>query len=275
MLFCIMRVGLNKNMEPIEIMILGAAHTRAFVCQWLPLIYLLCTSPAEAGQWTRSTNVQLLTGSGYELGSDDRDILTFEQVNTFNKGDIFVFFDASLERPSNETTAYGEATLRLLLPNQEQITDKVHFLKSLYAATSFELGEENHSYLLGVGSSLDVPGFRYLNINLFLRKSYRDSVARASDVGGQVNLNWQFPFAVRSWHFTFEGHVDLAFSESGGDRPKHDNLNAAPRLLVDAGRLFGVNDSLFVGVEYQVWRHKFGIQGVHENVVQAMAKWVF
>ena len=33
--------------------------------------------------------------------------------------------------------------------------------------------------------------------------------------------------------------------------------------------------NLFVGVEYQYWKNKYGVDGVDENVVQMMAKWFF
>jgi hypothetical protein len=31
---------------------------------------------------------------------------------------------------------------------------------------------------------------------------------------------------------------------------------------------------VLVGIEYQIWRNKFGIRGVNEGVPQAMVKWI-
>ena len=60
-----------------------------------------------------------------------------------------------------------------------------------------------------------------------------------------------------------------------GSNPKANNLNAAPRLLLDLGHFRGTPGHLFAGIEYQPWRNKFGIEGVDEDVAQVMLKWVF
>ncbi len=243
----------------------------AFMKLVLLLLSVLQSNNVDA-RVTTSSNAQLLTGSGYELGSDDRDLLTIEHSRIFDRGDAFLFFDVSSDSGSNEANIYGEANLRLALPGPFQINHSMPLVKRIYGASSLELGEETHSYLVGLGTSLDFPKFRYFNVNLFLRQSRRDFIENDTDLGGQVNMNWQLPFVLGDWHMKFEGHLDYSFSENGGDLPKHDNLNSAPRLLVDVSRWLGSQDSFFAGIEYQIWRHKFGVQGVHENVVQAMVK---
>lgn len=240
------------------------------------MLVLLCLSLISidrvAARVITATNVQLLTGSGYELGSDDRDLFTFEHSRVFDRGDAFFFFDVTSESASDETSIYGEANVRVALPNSFQINKSIPMVRRVYGASSIELGEDIHSYLLGLGASLDIPSFRYFNVNVFVRQSHRDFVVKGTDLGGQLNMSWQLPFTLGKWHMKFEGHLDYSFSENGGDRPKHDNLNSAPRLLVDVSRWRGTQERFFAGIEYQVWRHKFGIQGVHENVVQAMVK---
>jgi len=49
-----------------------------------------------------------------------------------------------------------------------------------------------------------------------------------------------------------------------------------PRLLFDVGETLNMGDNkLWVGVEYQYWHNKFGIEGKTESVHQAQIKWVF
>lgn len=243
----------------------------AFAVLVFLLLSAISTNNVDARVFT-STNAQLLTGSGYELGSNDRDIFTFEHSRIFDRGDAFLFFDVTSEPASDETSIYGEASLRIALPNSFQTNKSIPIIKGVYGASSIELGEDIHSYLLGLGASLDIPNFQYFNINVFVRQSHRNFVEKDTDLGGQLNVNWQLPFTLGNWHMQFEGHLDFSFSENGGDQPKHDNLNSAPRLLVDVSRWLGSQELFFAGIEYQIWRHKFGIQGIHENVVQAMIK---
>ena len=242
------------------------------VLRALYILILSATANQASAQWPRSSNLQLLQGSGYELGADKRTIATYEQINISDRGDFFLFADISRPSSGNGTTAYGEATLRIKLPPIQSAPSRI---KNLYAASAIELGDEVHAYLIGLGSSLDVPGFDFFNLNLLLRKSYRDFVNKDTDVGGQLNINWRYPFGFAGGDWVFEGHLDFAFAEDGGDRPKHDNVNSAPRLLLDVGRSFGKPNQLYAGVEYQFWRHKFGVKGVDEGVAQAMVKWVF
>ena len=50
-------------------------------------------------------------------------------------------------------------------------------------------------------------------------------------------------------------------------------INAAPQLLLDVGNLWGAEDRLYAGVEYQVWRNKFGIEGADEDNPQLIVTW--
>ena len=70
---------------------------------------------------------------------------------------------------------------------------------------------------------------------------------------------------------TFEGFFDYAW----GNNPKEDNIITGPRLLIDVGKFFSSPGQLQAGVEYQIWRNKFGIDGVDEDVAQAMVKWIW
>jgi hypothetical protein len=54
------------------------------------------------------------------------------------------------------------------------------------------------------------------------------------------------------------------------------SIITAPRLLVDVGDLVGFGaGKLQAGVEYQIWRNKFGIDDMDEDVAQAMVKWIW
>lgn len=230
-----------------------------------------------AADWS-SANVQLLYSDGFadDFGIDDRDkaVFTLEYANGWTYGDNFFFLDVSNPTASG-TAHYGEFSPRLSLA---RVTGKdVSFpgVKDVLFSTNFELGEDVHAYLAGIALALDLPGFAFADVTLYWRESHRDFVARDTDPGAQVTVAWLYPFQLGGLKFAFEGFADYAWGEDGGSAPKEDNLVAAPRLLLDVGDLWGSPGQLQAGIEYQVWRNKFGIAGVDEDAPQIMVKWTF
>jgi len=227
----------------------------------------------SAAEWS-SSNVQLLHGTNYQVGEAERNIMTFEHSNKWSHGDNYFFVDIT-EPNGKGTTHYAEFAPRLSVSKLSGWSASLGMIEDTYIAASFEMGEGLHAHLFGIGASLALPGFSYANANFLLRESHRDWVTKDTDAGWQLTLTWGLPFTLSKSKWQFEGFLDYAFSEDGGSSPKADNIITAPRLLLDAGDLWSAPDHLFVGIEYQVWRNKFGVDGVDENVAQMMIKWVF
>jgi len=231
---------------------------------------------SQAADWS-STNVQLLYGTNYadDFGIDDKSkaIMTIEHANGWKYGDNFMFVDiANLE--STGTSHYAEFSPRLSFGKISGKKLAFGVVSDVLAAGTVEMGDGVRAYLLGVGFALDLPKFAFADINIYARKSYRDFAAQDTDTGGQVTIDWLLPFKLGTVDFAFEGFADYAFGEKGGTAPKANNLIAGPRLLVNLGSLVGGKPgSLQAGIEYQIWRNKFGIKGVDEDVAQAMIKW--
>ena len=141
-------------------------------------------------------------------------------------------------------------------------------IKDIMIATTIEMGQGVRGKLIGIGLPLKLDGFAFADVNFYLRKSDRDFAADQTDMGYQLTLVWKRPFSIGSAKMSFEGFFDYAFGEDSGSAPKKNNIITAPRLLLNLG-------SVEVGIEYQFWKNKFGIDGVDENVAQVMAKWVF
>jgi nucleoside-specific outer membrane channel protein Tsx len=112
-------------------------------------------------------------------------------------------------------------------------------------------------------------GFVFANVNIYGRKSERSFAAQDTDTGAQITLTWNRPFSIGSTKWNFEGFADFAFGEDGGSAPKEDNIVAAPRIMLNLGK------QIQVGIEHQIWRNKFGIDGVDEDATQAIVKWTF
>lgn len=234
-------------------------------------IALGCSHTASAGsaEWS-STNVQYLYGTNYQLGDDTRSIVTLEHVNGWKYGDNFFFVDITnpdRQGTLTQTELYGELSPRLSLGKISGKDLAFGPVKDVLITTTLEMGEGFHNYLYGLAVDLNVPHVPVFQVNYYVR----NEVMSNTDTGNQITLVWVAPFDVGGLSMTFEGFADYAW----GVDPSEDNLVTAPRLLLDVGKFFGSPGTLQAGVEHQIWRNKFGIDGVDEDVTQAMVKWVW
>lgn len=232
---------------------------------------------ANGADW-QTVNIQWLHGSNYEdLGGaiDDKSksVMTVEFANGWKYGDNFFFVDIS-NPTTTGTTAYGEFSPRLSFGKMTGTDLSFGIIKDVLLAATLEMGEDVHAGLYGFGFALDLPGFAFADANFYYRESDHDVFGESSP-GYQVTLDWLLPFTIAGTKWAFEGFFDYAFDEDGGDNPKKDNIITAPRLLLDVGDFWGAPGHLQAGIEYQIWDNKYGIDGVNEDVVQAMLKWTF
>ncbi|MES3007668.1 MAG: outer membrane protein OmpK [Pseudomonadota bacterium] len=236
---------------------------------------------AGAATWS-STNVQYLSGSAYEsiffnpvkgaLDSTEESasILTVEHVNEWKYGDNFFFADVTnpdRNGGSFATSYYGEFSPRLSMGKISGKGVGTGLIKDVLVTTTAEIGQGFHTYLYGLAVDLNLPNTPVFQINYYAR----NETTPGSDMGSQLTLVWLKPFTIGELDFTFEGFFDYAF---GMDHAE-DNIITAPRLLFDLGDTWGAPGLLQVGVEYQIWRNKFGLDSIDEDVVQAMVKWTW
>lgn len=244
-------------------------------------------SQAQAADWS-STNVQLLYGQNYEVGQSEETVLTLEHADGWKYGDNYFFVDV-IEPFNNDTAFYGELSPRI---SPAAIFGFKPFafgpVKDVMIAGTLEMGgggpgTDNgvHSYLLGIGLPLDIPGFAFADVNIYARKSHRDFVSaipggEQSSMGGQVTIDWLYPFGILGTKWTFGGYLDYSFAENSGTVPIKNHIVSSPQLLLDVGDLIGMAPGqLKAGIEYDYWMNKYGIDGIDENNVNAMIEWVF
>jgi hypothetical protein len=80
----------------------------------------------------------------------------------------------------------------------------------------------------------------------------------------QLNLVWNVGFGKNDM-FSFEGFLDWTTDE--GDSVS--NLLAQPQLVWHANKYIGL------GIEWQYWQNRLGIDGLNESTPQAMVRWTF
>lgn len=221
---------------------------------------------ALAADWS-STNMQLLHGSDYKLASAEKaTIITLEHASGWKYGDNFFFFDIFQPFEVN-STVYGEWHPRFSLGKITGSDTSFGFVKDILVATELNVGEGWRAYFYGVGLDLDIPHFSFFAINFFIR----DDMTIQDDSTFQISPSWNLPFTLGEARFEFGGFLDYAGAEGQGKA----NLLTAPQLLLDVGNFQGKPGNFYLGVEYQYWKNKYGVDGVDESVAQLMGKWVF
>jgi nucleoside-specific outer membrane channel protein Tsx len=230
-------------------------------------VSILSASPAGADgpiRW-HSENVQILKGFNYELGPEERTIITVEHAHRSDIGDLFLFTDFTFE-PDGDIQAYGEITPRLSLSRLTGRDWRAGAVSDVLLAANYERGEGGvERYLAGAAIDLDIEGFRFVRVHAFLR----DDPSR-SGTTGQLSIAWNRPFEIGGEAFLAEGFADLAGAEGNGVA----NQLLVPRLLWDIGAHHGAAGRVYLGLEWQYWHNKFGVDGVTESVPQIQLKWV-
>jgi len=217
-------------------------------------------------QW-HSTNMQLLRGFDYELGSEERTIGTFEHAHGHRLGDFYMFVDYTWP-DEGEENYYVELSPRLSLGKITGKDFSYGIIKDALISTTIEKPESQKArYLYGGAVDLNVPGFKFFKTNLYVRDE------PGLDKTYQLTLVWNRPFEIQGHKFVIEGFADLAGDAGQGKKPYQ---LIVPRFLMDVGHASGfAENTLWAGIEWQYWHNKFGVDGVTESVPQLQMKYVF
>lgn len=256
------------------------------------LLGLGCSTAHAGSAVFGTTNIQYLYGTRYAdfnedfsgfVHDDKASIITLEHFDVWKYGDNFFFVD--ITNPDREgdgfattekTTGGYYAEISPRLSFGKIFDTKLEFgpIVDLLFTSTLEIpsGGVEQTYLYGLAADLKIPGLQFFQFNWYVR----DAQSSALKTGQQITLVWGAPFKIGNIDFMFEGFFDYAW----GENPKapgdsyQDNIVTAPRLLIDVGSLFSKSGVVQAGVEYQIWRNKFGIDGMDEDVAQAMVKWI-
>lgn len=229
---------------------------------------LLSATSAAGNNWS-TTNFQYHYGTDYELGDEKRTLITLEHANGWKYGDNFFFVDITNPNREGEATGtntYSEIAPRLSFGKISGADLSLGIFSDLLLATTLETGEGFHNYLYGIGTNLKLPGFKFFEVDWYIRDE-----KTFGNKGQQITLAWGMPFSLGKAQFSFEGFFDYAWGLDASE----DNIVSQPRLLLDVGSLFDSPGTFQAGIEYQIWRNKFGIDGVDEDFPELMVKWIF
>lgn len=261
---------------------LGAALTCAAAA--------LAPAHAHAADWA-DNEIQLLHGTRFhDVGNDvdtTKNILTLQHASGYKYGSNFFFVDMlkSGENDENAAEVYGEYyhTLSLSKTAGWSFGGKDGFLRDIGITTGINYGTKNSTFrpnpkvlLAGPRFDLNLPGFAFFNVDVL---AYHDRSTFGGFGGGyscgerkttyQVTPAWALPFSLGSAKFSFEGFADFI----GSHGTCKAQILTQPQLRWDVGNHFGKPGTVFLGVEFQYWKNKFGIDGRRESLPQALLVW--
>lgn len=249
------------------------------------LIQLLFIWPlsaqADLFAWT-DTEIQYLHGDGYQMPKNSnnisRSIITLSHADGWALGRNFFFMDTlfSEQGEASQVNLYGEFYSYLSLSKMTGKNLSYGLFKDLNVTAGINAGENLNSassgtrvMLYGFTVDFNLPGFKLFTVD-FLRHDILEPVSLGSS--WQITPVWKFPFSVLGTHWSLEGFTDF-IGPKGSNYA--GNILAQPQIRLDLGDFFGVNNRLFVGIEYQYWHNKYGIKGLQESLPQALLIWKF
>lgn len=225
-------------------------------------IGLASASNASAELIWQDFSLTYLNGSDYEVGDEDRQVVTVEHASGHSWGDTFFFMDR-LKWDDGTTENYMEFSPRLSLGGVTGSDLSFGPIKDVLIATTWESGENFDNLLYGVGFSFDVPGFNYFNANIY--KVDND----LNDNDEQLTLTWGLPFSLGNADFLYDGFLDW----SSASDTNASEMNWTSQLKWNIGKYFGMKSKLYIGTEYAYWNNKFGIKGADERNPAFLLKW--
>ncbi|GLX85431.1 ion channel protein Tsx [Thalassotalea loyana] len=229
-------------------------------------------SVAAETLWSSNSISYLKNTSDFEvLTNDSINVFTFEHASGHNWGDLFLFADRTLASADDNHIefkgTYGEITPRLSL--SYLLDEKMSFgiVKDTYLAANIEMSSDTFgsfdNVLLGVGTDLAIPHFKYFQANVYYANN--DNI----DDDYQLTMVWGYDFPLQKHKITFNGFFD--WSSAADDHESEFHFN--PQLLVDVGHYFNNAGHFQAGIEYSYWNNKYGITGLDdESVISAMIK---
>ncbi|MBB2497242.1 outer membrane protein OmpK [Aquipseudomonas ullengensis] len=224
---------------------------------------LLAAGQATAGdllQW-QDNSLTYLNGIDFTVDPPKQQTVTFEHASGWSFGDLFFFVDGikyntdATNGAGDGHTFYGELSPRFSLGKMTGSDLSFGIVKDVLISTTYEFGEDDvDSYLIGPAVDLNIPGFDYFQLNTYLRTT---DGKRDGDNVWQITPVWSYTIPVGNSDLVIDGFMDWVVDN---DESYHANLHFNPQIKYDVAKAFGVGQKVYVGVEYDYWSDKYGIE---------------
>ena len=210
-------------------------------------------------QW-QDNSLTYLNGIDFKVDPPKQQTVTFEHASGWSFGDLFIFVDGikynteATNGAGDGHTFYGEISPRLSLGKISGADLSFGPIKDVLLAATYEFGEDDvDSYLLGPAVDLNIPGFDYFQLNTYLRTT---DGRRDGDNVWQITPVWSYTIPVGDSDLVIDGFMDWVVDN---DDSYHANLHFNPQIKYDLAKAMGWGKRFYVGVEYDYWSDKYGI----------------
>ena len=214
---------------------------------------------ADLLQW-QDNSLTYLNGIDFKVDPPKQQTLTFEHASGWSFGDLFIFVDGikynteATNGAGDGHTFYGEISPRLSFGKLSGADLSFGPIKDVLLAATYEFGEDDvDSYLLGPALDLNVPGFDFFQLNTYYRET--DGKRDGSGVW-QITPAWSYTLPVGDSDLVIDGFMDWVVDN---DDSYHANLHFNPQIKYDMAKAMGWGKRFYVGVEYDYWTDKYGI----------------
>ena len=209
-----------------------------------------------------STAAEFLYGFGFERDPEDQGILTIKHAAGWGIGDTFFFVDVVNIDKNDKGSDHLEWNVRTSMLRLFGKETGKGFFKDFLVSAQIDVDRnafnQRRTDMFGVWFDFNVPGFNFVKFGI----NHRDD-PNFDGSSEQFTLVWNKTFNIGEAKFSFEGFADYTTDE--GD--SNSNLLTTPQLL------WHVNDRVAVGLEYQYWDNRLGIEGLDESAPQVMLRW--
>ena len=224
---------------------------------------LFAAQQSQAGdllQW-QDNSLTYLNGIDFTIDPPKQQTVTFEHASGWSFGDLFFFLDGikyntdATNGAGDGHTFYGEFSPRFSLGKMTGSDLSFGIVKDVLISTTYEFGEDDvEAYLIGPAVDLAIPGFDYFQINTYLRTTDGD---RDGDNVWQITPAWSYTIPVGNSDLVIDGFMDWVVDN---DDSYHANLHFNPQIKYDLAKAMGWGQKFYVGVEYDYWSDKYGIE---------------
>lgn len=223
---------------------------------------------ALGADW-QQTQFQYLHGDSYknaEGNTYSQSIITFEHVSAWEYGSNFFFIDLAQPDTENGSSFYAEFSPAMSLTKLGLLEISNGFLKDVLIQGNFEWpqGPARRAVLGGVTLEWKDFGIDYLATQFL----YRDTHGEKGHTG-QFTLVWEKNFGNQTLPMQFSGFFDWAGKEGNSAA----NFHTQPTLLYDFSRSSVLKSPMKLGIEWQYWKNKYGIEGLEQSTPQLKFVW--
>ena len=230
-------------------------------------------------------DIQLAYGTEFRQPGNPRDVTkvigTFENNSAWSWGSSYFFADVlqSDGHDRHAREAYAEWYPSASLSKLSGAKLSGGPLRDVSATLAFNAGTKSTGaapfvFLPGLTFDLNLPGFKFFSVGAFAyvdrgRISGADNGCHSTSY--KVTPAWSLPFSIGAVKLSFDGFAHFIGSHGQCAR----QILTQPQLKMDLGAVRSKPGKLYVGVEWQRWDNKFGIDGLDESFPQLLGQWVF